>query len=60
MANNPLLTFDQAAEYLHVCRSSVYNLVGAGRLKPIHIGKSARFTQRELDRFIDSLESMGS
>ena len=48
-----LYTIDQAAEVLHLKRGSIYNLVKAGELKLIKIGRSSRITQEELTRLIN-------
>ena len=52
-----LVTVPQAARMLAISRSLVYELIWKGELKPVHIGRSARFTISELERFIaDRLE----
>lgn len=52
-----LVTVPQAARMLAISRSLVYELIWKGELKPVHIGRSARFTITELERFIaDRLE----
>lgn len=50
-----LRTVPEAAQQLRVCRTTVYRLFTTGQLKPVHIGKSVRVTQSELNRFISSL-----
>src|SRR5690349_6088791 len=52
-----LLTFDEAAEILGIGRTSLYRLVWAGRLTPVRIGRSVRFSRAQLDVFVSSLES---
>lgn len=52
-----LRTVPEAARQLRVCRTTVYKLFSTGKLKPVHIGKSVRVTQTELDRFVRSLMS---
>lgn len=47
-----LLTVPQAARMLAISRSRVYDLIWKGELVPIHIGRSARFTVSELERFV--------
>lgn len=47
-----LVTVPQAARMLAISRSLVYELIWKGELKPVHIGRSARFTVTELERFI--------
>ncbi len=55
-----LYTYSEVALLLKISRSSVYLLVEAGTLKPVHIKRSARFTRAELDRFVATLESDAS
>ena len=50
-----LLTYVQVAKRLNVSRTTVYLLIAEGKLKPVHIGRSARITAGELDRFVDEL-----
>ena len=52
-----LLTFDEAAEMLGIGRTSLYRLVWAGRLTPVRIGRSVRFSWAQLEVFVSSLES---
>ena len=52
-----LLTFDEAAEMLGIGRTSLYRLVWAGRLTPVRIGRSVRFSCAQLEVFVSSLES---
>jgi excisionase family DNA binding protein len=57
-ANEPpplLLTVPQAARMLAISRSRVYQLIWKGELVPVHIGRSARFTVSELERFVGAL-----
>ena len=51
-----LLSYVQAAKRLNVSRTTVYLLIAEGKLKPVHIGRSARITVGELDRFVAELE----
>jgi excisionase family DNA binding protein len=50
-----LLTFEEAAEVLGIGRTTLYKLVWAGRITPVRIGRSVRFTCAELDAFVSSL-----
>jgi excisionase family DNA binding protein len=54
-----LVTFDEAAEMLGIGRTSLYRLVWAGRLTPVRIGRSVRFSCAQLAVFVSSLESGG-
>lgn len=47
-----LLTVAQAARMLAISRSTLYQLMWKGDLSPVHIGRSARFTVAELERYI--------
>lgn len=51
-----LVTFDEAAALLGIGRTSLYKLVWAGRITPVRIGRSVRFTGVELAAFVSALE----
>jgi|SRR3954447_9501826 excisionase family DNA binding protein len=58
LAEDPLLlTPEEAARLLRVGRTTVYALMKAGDLHPIHIGRSCRLSRAELERFVGRLES---
>jgi excisionase family DNA binding protein len=52
-----ILTVDEAAGRLRVSRRTLYRLVSAGRLRPIHPtpGRTV-FTEREIEAYLASLE----
>jgi excisionase family DNA binding protein len=51
----PLLTADEAAELLHVPRSTVYELVRSRRLPHVRIGeRGMRFTRSGLEEWVAS------
>ena len=50
-----LLTLEEAAETLSICRTKVYELVGAGLLRSVRIGTSRRIPREALDEFGDHL-----
>src|SRR3954470_517954 len=52
-----LLTPEEAAEVLRVGRTTVYALIKAGDLRPVHIGRSCRFSPAELQRYVRRLEA---
>ena len=52
-----LLTLEEAAEVLRVERTTVYALIKAGDLRPVHIGRSCRLSRAELERYVDGPES---
>lgn len=59
-ATRPLLvTVRQAAEILSLSRSSIYLLIDAGKLTPIRIGRSVRFSLEHLEGFVDDLTTAG-
>ena len=59
-ATRPLLvTVRQAAEILSLSRSSIYVLIDAGKLTPIRIGRSVRFSVEHLEGFVDDLTADG-
>jgi excisionase family DNA binding protein len=59
-ATRPLLvTVRQAAEILSLSRSSIYLLMDAGKLTPIRIGRSVRFSVDHLEGFVDDLTADG-
>ncbi|CCH88565.1 DNA binding excisionase [Modestobacter italicus] len=55
-----LVTPEEAAALLRVGRTTVYALMKAGDLRPVHIGRSCRLPRSELNRYIDSLTSSRS
>lgn len=48
-----LLTVEEAARLLAVGRTSVYQLIWGGELKPVRIGRCVRITITELERFVN-------
>lgn len=52
-----LLTPEEAARLLRVGRTTVYALIKAGALRPVHIGRSCRLSRGELERFVGRLET---
>ena len=52
-----LLTPEEAAEVLRVGRTTIYALMKAGELRPVHIGRSCRLSRDELERFVRRLEA---
>jgi excisionase family DNA binding protein len=45
-----------AAVRLGVCAQTVYDLIAAGRLRAVQIGKRKLIPEYELQRFVDRLE----
>ena len=52
-----LLTPEEAAAVLRVGRTTVYALMKAGDLRPVHIGRSCRISRAELERYVRRLEA---
>jgi excisionase family DNA binding protein len=50
-----LLTPEEAARVLRVGRTTLYALMKAGDLRPIHIGRSCRLSRAELERYVRRL-----
>lgn len=59
-ADRLLLTAEEAANVLRVGRTTVYALMKSGELRPLHIGRSCRISQAELDRYVRRLEASSS
>jgi excisionase family DNA binding protein len=58
MVSSPLLlTPEEAATALRIGRTTVYALMKAGALRPVHIGRSCRLPITELARFVDALKT---
>jgi excisionase family DNA binding protein len=52
-----LLTPEQAAASLGICRTKVYQLIGTGRLESVRIGTSRRIAVAALEEFIERLRA---
>ena len=50
-----LLTIDEAAEALGICRAMVYKLISSGELRSVKIGKAHRVSVEELQRYVQRL-----
>lgn len=49
----PLLNAAEAAQLLHVPRSTLYELVRSRHLPHVKVGRSLRFTRGHLTRWVD-------
>ncbi len=56
-AGRLLLTPEEAAEVLRVGRTTVYALMKGGDLRSVHIGRSCRIPQAELERYVRRLHA---
>jgi excisionase family DNA binding protein len=54
-----LLTVVEAAAMLGVGRTTAYELIAAGQLQVVHIGRSARVPVAAVHRYVDGLMSQG-
>lgn len=55
-----LLTIRGAADFLALSRGGIYNLLDAGALMSIHIGRARRIPLAELRRFVDERTGSGT
>ena len=56
-AGRLLLTPEEAAEVLRVGRTTVYALMRCGDLRAVHIGRSCRISQAQVERYVRRLEA---
>jgi excisionase family DNA binding protein len=59
-ADRLLLTPEEAADVLRVGRTTVYALMKSGELRPVHIGRSCRIAQAEVERYVRRLQALPS
>jgi excisionase family DNA binding protein len=52
-----LFTTDEAAHVLSVGRTTIYMLMRAGELMPVHIGRSCRISRGELERYVARIDA---
>lgn len=52
-----LLTPEEAAQVLRIGRTTIYALMKAGDLRPVHIGRSCRLARAELERYVNRLQA---
>lgn len=57
VANQVLLTIEQAAQRLALGRTTVYSLIQRGELKSVRIGRAVRVRTTDLDAFAAELTS---
>jgi excisionase family DNA binding protein len=55
-----LLTVDQAAEQLQISRARLYQLLGQGVIRSVHIGRLHRISAEALQEYIASLPAATS
>jgi excisionase family DNA binding protein len=49
------LRITEAADYLGIGRSTLYELVKAGKLKPLKVAGTPRYRRIDLDKYVASL-----
>ena len=52
-----LITIPEAARRLSIGRSTAYELIAAGRLEVVHVGRSARVPVEALDSLVQDLRA---
>ena len=50
-----LLTITQASTILNIGRSTIYELIWAGQLTPVRLGRSVRFRRTDLEDFVTTM-----
>lgn len=50
----PLLTIQEAAQYLRLSRAKVYGMAATGELPAVRMGRSVRIRRDRLDAWLDS------
>ncbi|MGE5398156.1 MAG: substrate-binding domain-containing protein [Chitinophagales bacterium] len=58
MEQNKALSTQQVADILHVSKSTVYNLIHEGEINFYKVGRKVRFTQEDVDRYIDKSRNL--
>lgn len=51
-----LYTLKETLEILKVSRMTLYRIMDAGGLKPLKIGGKLKFTEKSIQKFIDSFK----
>jgi excisionase family DNA binding protein len=54
LLTEPLLNADEAAQLLHVPRSTLYELVRSRHLPHVRVGRGLRFTRSDLEEWVGS------
>ena len=56
LGRRPFTGWAEAAQVLRIGRTTIYTLMKAGDLRPVHIGRSCRLSRAELERYVDRLQ----
>ena len=54
-----LVSASRAAALLGIGRTTLYELIWSGELKPLHIGRCVRFRLSDIEDFVDRLAARG-
>ena len=54
-----LVSVEEAAGLLAIGRTTLYELIRQGDVRPIRIGRCVRIPQRELEAYVDRLIAIG-
>ena len=57
-ADRLLLTPEEAARVLRIGRTTVYALMKSQELHPVHIARSCRIPQAEVERYVHRLQAL--
>jgi excisionase family DNA binding protein len=52
-----LLKIPEAADRLRLSRATIYELLAAGEIKAVHIGRAVRIPAAELERYVRQLQA---
>lgn len=55
-ANQMLVTIDEAAARLAMCRSSIYNLIWRGTIVPVYLDRRPRIRVSDLEALVAPVE----
>jgi len=55
---NKALSTQQVADILHVSKSTIYNLIREGEIKSYKVGRKIRFTQEDVDKYIEKSRNL--
>lgn len=58
MKNDPIYSTKQAAELLHVSKSTIYELLKRGELNSYKVGRNIRFSQEDIDNYINRARNL--
>ena len=50
-----LLTVEEVAYALQICRTNTYHLIGTGQIKSVKIGRSRRIPRDAIDEYVRGL-----